>query len=75
MRDRLYAAFKRELAPIEGIAKTLQALGIPFCVASSSQLERVRLSLEVTGLAAASSKAGCFPPPWLRRANPRRICS
>ena len=50
MRDRLYAAFKRELAPIEGIAKTLQALGIPFCVASSSQLERVRLSLEVTGL-------------------------
>lgn len=50
MRERLYAAFKRELAPIDGIAKTLQALGIPFCVASSSQLERVRLSLEVTGL-------------------------
>ncbi len=50
MRERLYAAFKRELAPIAGIAKTLQALGIPFCVASSSQLERVRLSLEVTGL-------------------------
>ena len=50
MRERLYAAFRRELAPIEGIAKTLQALGIPFCVASSSQLERVRLSLEVTGL-------------------------
>jgi FGGY-family pentulose kinase/HAD superfamily hydrolase (TIGR01509 family) len=52
MRERLYAAFKRELAPIEGVAKTLQALGIPFCVASSSQLERVRLSLEVTGLLA-----------------------
>ena len=50
MRDRLYAAFKRELAPIEGVAKTLHAIGIPFCVASSSQLERVRLSLEVTGL-------------------------
>jgi FGGY-family pentulose kinase/HAD superfamily hydrolase (TIGR01509 family) len=50
MRDRLYAAFRRELAPVEGVAKTLLALGIPFCVASSSQLERVRLSLEVTGL-------------------------
>jgi FGGY-family pentulose kinase/HAD superfamily hydrolase (TIGR01509 family) len=50
MRDRLYAAFKRELAPIEGVARTLLSLGIPFCVASSSQLERVRLSLEVTGL-------------------------
>jgi FGGY-family pentulose kinase/HAD superfamily hydrolase (TIGR01509 family) len=50
MRERLYAAFKRKLAPIEGIANTLNEIGIPFCVASSSQLERVRLSLDVTGL-------------------------
>ncbi len=50
MRQRLYASFRQELAPIEGIAKTLQLLDIPFCVASSSQLERIRLTLEVTGL-------------------------
>ena len=50
MRERLYAAFRQELEPIAGIARTLRDLAIPFCVASSSQLERVRLSLEVTGL-------------------------
>ncbi len=50
MRQRLYASFRRELAPIDGIAKTLRQLDIPFCVASSSQLERIRLTLEVTGL-------------------------
>jgi FGGY-family pentulose kinase/HAD superfamily hydrolase (TIGR01509 family) len=50
MRQRLYASFRQELAPIEGIAKTLAQLDIPFCVASSSQQDRIRLTLEVTGL-------------------------
>ncbi len=50
MRGRLYAAFKDELLPIAGIAKTLETLDAPFCVASSSQPERIRLSLDVTGL-------------------------
>jgi FGGY-family pentulose kinase/HAD superfamily hydrolase (TIGR01509 family) len=50
MRQRLYASFRRELEPIDDIIKTLRHLNIPFCVASSSQMERMRLSLEVTGL-------------------------
>ena len=50
MRRALYAAFRAELEPIPGIAETLDALPCPFCVASSSQPERVQLSLEVTGL-------------------------
>ena len=50
MRQRLYAAFRRELEPIAGIASTLTLLNIPFCVASSSQIERIRLALDVTGL-------------------------
>jgi FGGY-family pentulose kinase/HAD superfamily hydrolase (TIGR01509 family) len=50
MRSELYAAFRDELLPIAGIARTLEALHAPFCVASSSQPERIRLSLEVTGL-------------------------
>jgi FGGY-family pentulose kinase/HAD superfamily hydrolase (TIGR01509 family) len=50
MRKRLYASFRKDLAPIEGIADTLRQLDIPFCVASSSQLERIRLTLDVTGL-------------------------
>ncbi len=50
MRQRLYAAIRRELCPIPGIAQALKKLKRPFCVASSSQLERIGLALEVTGL-------------------------
>lgn len=50
MRRALYAAFRAELQPITGIADTLDALPCPYCVASSSQPERVQLSLQVTGL-------------------------
>jgi HAD superfamily hydrolase (TIGR01509 family) len=50
MRRRLHAAFRAELRPIPGIAHTLARLPCPFCVASSSQPERIELSLRVTGL-------------------------
>lgn len=50
MRDRLYAAFRAELTAIPGVAETLAGLKAPFCVASSSQTERIRLSLEIAGL-------------------------
>lgn len=50
MRVALYAAFRAELQPIAHVAETLDALPCPFCVASSSQPERIELSLEVTGL-------------------------
>lgn len=52
MRTELQARFRRDLKPISGIAATLDALDLPFCVASSSQPERIRLSLGVTGLLA-----------------------
>ena len=50
MRAGLYQRFRRELQPIAGVRRVLEALRIPRCVASSSQLERIRLSLSVTGL-------------------------
>ncbi len=50
IRTDLYARFRSELKPIPGIAETLDALPLRRCVASSSQLERIRLSLTVTGL-------------------------
>jgi HAD superfamily hydrolase (TIGR01509 family) len=50
MRRRLYAAFRAELLPVPHIAETLDALPCPYCVASSSQPERIELSLTVTGL-------------------------
>jgi HAD superfamily hydrolase (TIGR01509 family) len=50
LRRRLHAAFRAELQPIPGVAATLDRLTLPFCVASSSQPERIELSLGVTGL-------------------------
>ncbi|MDB5587254.1 MAG: putative hydrolase family protein [Devosia sp.] len=50
MRGDLYALYRRELRPNPGLPAILGKLKIPFCVASSSELERIRLSLELTGL-------------------------
>jgi HAD superfamily hydrolase (TIGR01509 family) len=50
MRRALADAFRAELQPIPHIATTLDALPCPYAVASSSQPERIELSLAVTGL-------------------------
>ena len=43
--------FERQLKPMPGVARFLERLGDrPRCVASSSSLERIRLSLRLTGL-------------------------
>ena len=43
--------FRTQLKPIPGVATMLAELRLPRCVASSSDLDRVRFSLELTGLA------------------------
>ncbi|KPF41334.1 HAD family phosphatase [Rhizobium sp. AAP43] len=53
MREALYRRFRTDLKPLPGIPHVMQALrdgGLSWCVASSSQKERVELSLTVTGL-------------------------
>ncbi|WP_159585486.1 HAD family hydrolase [Chelativorans xinjiangense] len=50
MRARLYERFRQELKPIPGLVEALAGLKAARCVASSSQPERIRLSLGVTGL-------------------------
>lgn len=50
MRGELYALFRNELRATSGTSHVLERLEVPFCVASSSQPERIRLSLELTGL-------------------------
>ena len=50
MRATIHERFRSDLKPIPGIAEALGRLSGKRCVASSSQLERIRLSLEVTGL-------------------------
>ena len=44
-------AFVAALRPIEGVDSVLKELQIPHCVASSSDIARVSLSLSLTGLA------------------------
>lgn len=49
-RARSYEVFKTEMHPVDGIKDVLDSLDIPFCVASSGPLEKIRLNLSVTGL-------------------------
>ena len=51
LRAGVRAAFLSALRPIEGVGAVLEGLQIPHCVGSSSDIERVSFSLELTGLA------------------------
>ena len=48
---KVQETFRSALCPIDGIGPVLEDLKIPHCVASSSTLDRVSLSLSLTGLA------------------------
>jgi HAD superfamily hydrolase (TIGR01509 family) len=48
---KVHETFRSALCPIEGVSSVLEGLKIPHCVASSSSLDRVSLSLSLTGLA------------------------
>jgi HAD superfamily hydrolase (TIGR01509 family) len=53
LHARIFAAFERELAPVPGAAEVLGQLvaqGVPYCVASSSSHERIRIAHRATGL-------------------------
>jgi HAD superfamily hydrolase (TIGR01509 family) len=47
----LFERFRRELKPMPGVREAILALPYRRCVASSSSPDRLKLSLEVTGLA------------------------
>jgi HAD superfamily hydrolase (TIGR01509 family) len=51
LKAAVRAAFLSGLGPIEGVNAVLEDLQIPHCVASSSDVDRVSLSLALTGLA------------------------
>lgn len=50
MRVELMRRFREELKPMPGVTEMLPKLGLPFCVASSGTLDRIRYALDVTGL-------------------------
>ncbi|WP_425832429.1 HAD family hydrolase [Streptomyces fractus] len=50
---RVFAAFERELEPVDGVVEVLEKLtadGVPYCVASSGSHERIRVGHRKTGL-------------------------
>ena len=49
-RQRSFSAFKTQVKPMEGIVSFIEKLTIPYCVASSGPVEKIRLNLEVAGL-------------------------
>ena len=51
LKSRVLQRFGEQLRPIAGIAAVVSQLATPCCVASSSDLDRVTRSLELTGLA------------------------
>jgi len=50
LRERTAEAFRVRLEPVDGAIDLIRATTGPFCVASSGPLERIRLSLSLTGL-------------------------
>ncbi|URN12864.1 HAD family hydrolase [Streptomyces radiopugnans] len=51
--DRVFEAFRRDLLPVPGVSEVLRSLdaeGVPYCVASSGGHERIRVALGKTGL-------------------------
>jgi HAD superfamily hydrolase (TIGR01509 family) len=53
LHTRVFAAFERELEPVDGVVELLGKLaadGVPYCVASSGSHERIRVGHRKTGL-------------------------
>jgi HAD superfamily hydrolase (TIGR01509 family) len=52
MRAHLFALFERDLKPVAGVKSLLRRLTLPYCLASSSQPDRIETTLRATGCAA-----------------------
>ena len=50
VQERTFAAFRASLKPIPGVVEALARISLPCCVASSGDLDKLRVSLGVTGL-------------------------
>ena len=49
-RSRCKIIFEQELKPIEGVEELLDALTVPFCVASNGPMEKMAVTLPASGL-------------------------
>ena len=72
-RARLFAAFEERLQPIPGIDAALDALdarGVPYCVASSGDHERIRRGLRAAGLLERFPEEAIFSVEDVARGKP-----
>lgn len=60
VRKRTAEVFRVHLKPVEGALDVLANLRLPFCVASSGPMEKIELSLGLTGLAQFFAKDRIF---------------
>jgi HAD superfamily hydrolase (TIGR01509 family) len=68
-RARLLAAFERDLQVMPGVQALIAALRLPYCLATSSSPERMRRSLQITGLSPLFSNR-CFTASEVARGKP-----
>lgn len=50
VRERQAEEFEEKLTPIDGVLEGIQNLSVPYCVASNSDSERLKLTLNITGI-------------------------
>jgi HAD superfamily hydrolase (TIGR01509 family) len=50
VQRRTFDEFRRDLQPVAGVVEALDRIDLPACVASSGELEKMRLTLGITGL-------------------------
>ena len=50
VQDATFTAFRAELKPVPGVAEALDRIAAPKCVASSGRIEKLDVTLGVTGL-------------------------
>lgn len=68
-RARLLQAFERDLRPMAGVTEVITSLALPYCLATSSSPERLRRSLEITGLTPLFGER-CFTASDVARGKP-----
>lgn len=49
-REKSFNAFRTQVQPMEGVVDFIDSLKIPYCVASSGPVDKIRLNLEIAGL-------------------------
>ncbi|MFT3987809.1 HAD family hydrolase [Aestuariivirga sp.] len=68
-RARLLAKMEKELKPMAGVKEVLDNMTAPYCLATSSSIERLTVSLAATGLA-PYFEGRCFTAAQVKNGKP-----